>query len=528
MSDGASQMPESSARALARVSGLVAEARGPEEILSLLVAAAVERLGADGAAALRVTNDGGLRVVAARDLPGDVAGWSTEAEVLGDELGEEFRAACGPKFAYAEVLPLVADGNLYGVLVLLASSARGLAEEQLDLAQGLVDLAAVAIGKAVQYAKLERAYKELEASREALARSEKLRALGQMAAGVSHDLKNILNPLGLEVQFLRRLLHGNDRVAHEVLSRMEDAIRTGSETIERLRSFSRQEPERAAEPTDVNRATEAAIDICMPRIREQVGIELRRERAEASVVLVRATELASAVVNLLMNALDAMPSAGRITVSTGAADGGAWVEVADDGPGMPPEVERRVFEPFFTTKPQGTGLGLPMVYALAQRHSGRVALETAPGRGTRVKMWFPAGGERAVRPIGERGCGGRRLLVVEDDAASRTTLQTLLKEEGFTVDAAGSAEEAVSRLEAFEPDVLLVDFQMPGMDGVRLAHHARKWRPELPVVLMSGFDESRGAMGALLREPRTEHLLKPVDVGTLVAALERVLKGGPA
>ena len=215
----------------------------------------------------------------------------------------------------------------------------------------------------------------------------KLRVLGQMAAGVAHDLKNVLNPIGLNLVLLRRRA-GDAAAVAEVSARIEDAIRTGTELIDRLRGFSRQEPERVAEPADLNRVADAAVDICLPRIHQSKGIQVERERGESPPVLVNASELVSAVVNLVVNAAEALADTGTIRVRTGADEGG-WIEIADDGPGMPPEVARRVFEPFFTTKDRGTGLGLAQVYALAQRHGGRVELDTAPGAGTRFRLWFP-------------------------------------------------------------------------------------------------------------------------------------------
>jgi CheY-like chemotaxis protein len=325
---------------------------------------------------------------------------------------------------------------------------------------------------------------------------------------VAHDLKNIFNPIALNLQVLRRGAAG-DRHADEVFARIEDAIRTGSDTVERLRRFSRQEADPAPEPIDLDRVTDAALAICLPRIRERAGIEVRREHEHMPRVLVRPSELVTAIVNLVVNALDAMPLHGTITVRTGADEGG-WVEVADDGPGMPPEVQNRVFEPFFTTKPEGTGLGLAMVYAFVHRHGGRVTLDTMPGRGTTVRLWFPP-------------AASRRLLVVEDEAAARQALQMLLQDEGFTVAASPSGEEALACLEVFEPDALLVDFQLPGIDGATLARRARQWRSSLPVVLMSGFDESNDALASLLRTPLTERIDKPIDMDRLVAALEQVL-----
>jgi signal transduction histidine kinase len=226
-----------------------------------------------------------------------------------------------------------------------------------------------------------------------MARTEKLRALGQMAAGVSHDLKNILNPLSLQLELLRRKVsRGDTSGALEAAGRMGDVLRFGLETVERLRAFSRQDTEREAEPIELDRTAALAIELSRARLGQHPGISLEEELTSPPAIRGRAAELATALVNLVLNSTEAMPEGGRITVRTGAADGGAWVEVADDGPGMPPEVEAHLFEPFFTTKKDGTGLGLAMVYASVRRQGGRVDLETAPGKGTRIRLWFPAAG----------------------------------------------------------------------------------------------------------------------------------------
>jgi PAS domain S-box-containing protein len=357
-----------------------------------------------------------------------------------------------------------------------------------------------------------------------LRQGHKLRALGQMAGSIAHDLNNILGPIGLQVQMLRAVV-SDDWQLDEMLGMIEDAVRTGADTVARLRNFSRQEPELPAEPTDLSQMIELALQICLPRVREHEAITLRREPSLTPRVLVRPSELVNAIVNLTMNAIEALPGKGTITVRTGSAVD-VWVEVADDGPGMPSEVEKRVLEPFFTTKPQGTGLGLAMVYAFVQRHGGRLDIDTAPGRGTTVRLSFPANAEgqreRAADAPVRRSLG--RLLVVEDEPRSRMVLQTLLVEEGFTVETAASAEDALVKATTFQPDVLVTDLQLPGMDGAALSRRVRASRGDLPVLIMSGFDESHGALAALLREPRTEHILKPVDLDQLMMRLERMFE----
>ena len=360
--------------------------------------------------------------------------------------------------------------------------------------------------------------KRLEAS---VRQDDKLRALGQLAAGIAHDLKNILNPISLQLQLLRTRV-GGDGSANDALAAIEEAIRAGADTVENLRRFSRKEADRAPEPSDVNRFADVALEICRPKIYEHPGVQIARERGEAPQILVRGSELVTAIVNLVVNAVEALPETGAITVRTGSDGGGAWVEVADDGPGMPPEVEGRVFEPFFTTKPHGTGLGLSMVYAFVQRHGGRVSVDTGAGRGTAVRMWFPAAPSSRAAPAIARPAASR-LLLVEDDAASRQALCTLLEDEGFAVEARATAEQALAALPSCQPDALVVDFQLPGMDGVTLASAARERRGALPVVIMSGFDRTNPKLAAFLRMPRTEHVGKPIDVHILIDTLTRLV-----
>jgi signal transduction histidine kinase len=374
---------------LVRSSRLVSEANDPAQILRLLVDEAVGQMGARAAAVLQITEGDRLRVTVTAGLTSALATWETEPDLIGPELDQALLAAAGPPFTQAYTIPLVSTGDLFGVLVLLSDLEHPLTNAQLALVTGLADLSGTALGKAAQYASLAQSFAELRASKELLARSEKLRALGQMAAGVSHDIKNILNPLHLQLQLLRRRLPAGSAAAEEVVARMEDVVKHGVDVVERLRAFSRQDPEREAEPVALAPVMETVLDLCAPRIPVGAGIELRREPGEAPAILARQSELITAVVNLVFNAIEAMSSGGAITVRTGAADGGGWIEVADDGPGMPPEIERRIFEPFFTTKEQGTGLGLAMVYAFVHRHSGKLTVETAPGKGTRLRLWFP-------------------------------------------------------------------------------------------------------------------------------------------
>jgi signal transduction histidine kinase len=380
---------------LVRFSRMASEAGSGKEILPLLAGAAVEHLKADGAVVVEVTEAGSLRVAATRDV-GELAGWTgAEGDVIGDELGAELVRHSAGAFARAATMPLVNNGGLFGALVLLfRPGTTGDDATGLQVARALADLAAVALGRAAELAKLARANAELRASREALARTEKLRALGQMAAGISHDLKNILNPLSLHAQLAQRALaRGDTDQVSASLEECRGVIRRGVEAIDRLRAFSRQSPENRATQADLNALLQEAVALARPQLAARPGIQTSFvvDLAEVPHVVVHSEEVVAAVVNLLVNAIDAMVDGGTITLRTSRHDGGVALTVADDGPGMTPEVQAHVFEPFFTTKgAEGTGLGLAMVFATMQRHSGTVTLETAPGRGATFTLSFPA------------------------------------------------------------------------------------------------------------------------------------------
>jgi signal transduction histidine kinase len=381
---------------LIRFSQLVADGAPEAQILPLVAETAMESARADAALVLRVGEDGDASVVAVNGVPDAMLGWRAEAETIGAEVGELLRRACGDAFAQAHVRVLASGGGLFGALVLLFREPSHVNVERFELANAIVDLAATAMNRAAHDAELRRAYDELRASQAALLRTEKLRALGQMAAGVTHDLKNILNPISLHLQVIGRAAsHGNTADVKESVEEAKLAVRRGVETVERLREFSRQAPEAKLEMVDVNRLVREARDLAKARMASRKGRmnEILEELGEPPSISARTGEVVSALVNLVVNAIDAMPDGGTITLRTRAERGGAIVEVADDGPGMPPEVEKRVFEPFFTTKGEaGTGLGLAMVYACVQRHGGTIALVTAPGKGTAFTLWFPAGG----------------------------------------------------------------------------------------------------------------------------------------
>ena len=379
--------------ALLEIGRLLSEATTAGEVLASLADAAVELTSADAAAIFEVSADERLAIVAERGMPESMRGWSDDVDAIGADLAEHTRAASGRGFVRASAIPMVSGGNIFGALVLLFRDAAPMPAEGERLARGLVDLAASAMAKAAQHAQLLRAHEELRASQETLLRTEKLRSLGEMAAGLSHDLKNVCGPLVLHLKVAERALERKQEAdVREAIVECQTVARRMNEMLERLRDFSRQSPEPRVEQTDLNRLAHEAVQLAKPRMAARGGRTNRivEELGTPPKVPSRSSEVVSALVNLLVNAIDATPDGSTITIRSGADGGRAFVSVADQGPGMPADVQARVFQPFFTTKGEkGTGLGLAMVYACMQRHGGSVTLDTAPGKGSTFTLWFP-------------------------------------------------------------------------------------------------------------------------------------------
>jgi signal transduction histidine kinase len=249
-------------------------------------------------------------------------------------------------------------------------------DDEIRLLRALADSTSIAIENVQLYAEL--------------ARTERLRAVGTMAAGITHDLKNVLSPLWLHLQLLQRQLDRDPAGAKEAIDEMIKVLKLGNEITERLRLFVRPDTGAAVEPCDLGDAARNAVEICRPRLRDNSSLHVVVESTEAPPVRVRRAELVSALVNLVVNACEAMTSGGRIALRAGNSNGRAWVEVDDNGPGIPPEIRTHVLDEFFTTKENGTGLGLAVVSAFMQQSSGAVEIDSEVGRGTRVRLAFPA------------------------------------------------------------------------------------------------------------------------------------------
>jgi len=404
--------------ALVKFARVVSDASAPRVVLERLADALVEHVCPNGVGVFALEADARLHLVEVRNLGSIRVGLSAELDELATLPRKLSRGGDGKRTeddtsGYV-ARPLVAGGDLFGAVIMACTASQALADDRLQLAEGLIDLAAIALETAAHVQKLETQFAELQRQQEMLARTEKLRALGQMAAGVSHDLRNILNPLSLHIQVITRAIdRGNTTDAKESAVEMKQVLQRGLASLERLRDFSRQDKEARTELVDLDVLAREAVAIGKSRGGAGRGRAPRivEELTSPAPVMAISGEVVSALVNLVVNAVDAMngnvseeaSGAARcstITLRSGEDGELSWVEVADDGPGMPPEVARRIFEPFFTTKgSEGTGLGLAMVYATMQRHGGTVTVDTKPGKGTAFRLTFPKPSPNSLRNV---------------------------------------------------------------------------------------------------------------------------------
>jgi PAS domain S-box-containing protein len=357
--------------------------------------------------------------------------------------------------------------------------------------------------------------KEAEKERQHLARSEKLRALGQLAGGVAHDLNQ---SLGIIAGYCDVVTQALDRASvdlpevRETLGMVAQAAMDGGETVKRLLMFARAQEQGERQRLDLGALLADVARLTAPRWRDAAQVEGRPIQVEVRVEGDLAVDgwpanLRAAFTNLVLNAVDAMPQGGLVTLSARRVDpspssGQAAeieVSVADNGAGMPPEVQARVFEPFFSTKGEkGTGLGLAMVYGVVEQHGGRIALESEVGRGTTFRMVLPAAGLIAAerKPTGAAGQRRvRRILAVDDEPSLRQLIPRLLGQDGHHVAVAASGEEALTYLEREAAvgrpfDLVISDLGMgPGMNGWDLADQVRRRFPAVCFTLATGWGE---------------------------------------
>jgi len=374
---------------------------------------------------------------------------------------------------------------------------------------------------------------------------ERLRALGQMASGIAHDINNAISPVSLYTESLLEREPNLSARARGYLTTIQRAIEDVARTVARMREFYRErEAQLTLERVDLNRAVRQIAELTRPRwsdLPQQRGVmvDLRTELRDSLPDIMGAeNEIRDALTNLIFNAVDAMPNGGTLTVRTltSAGAGGedrVLIEVTDTGVGMDEDTRRRCLEPFFTTKGErGTGLGLAMVYGMIQRHSAELDIESAAGVGTTVRLSFPAHTSSAVstQQEGNLPVAGRRLriLLVDDDPLLIKSLQDTLQEDGHQIAATHGGQAGIDAFAAALKrgeglDVVITDLGMPYVDGRKVAASIKMLSATTPVILLTGWGQRLIAANDI--PPHVDKLLsKPPRLHELRAALAELVK----
>lgn len=388
---------------------------------------------------------------------------------------------------------------------------------------------------------------ELLLAEAALRQSQKMEAIGQLTGGLAHDFNNLLTGITGSLELMAvRLAKGRVDELDRYLNLAREAAKRAAALTHRLLAFARRQT-LDPKPTDINQLVRGMGDL----IRRTVGPAVDVTVADAPqlwLVLVDPNQLESALLNLCINARDAMPDGGKLTIETSeyALDDGesktlelqageyVLLSVSDTGGGMTPDVTERAFDPFFTTKPlgAGTGLGLSMVYGFVRQSGGQPRIYSTPGKGTKVLLYLPRylGDLKAVEPSdgvqsAQRG-GGETVLVVDDESSVRTLISEVLEELGYIVMQAEHAAAGLRVLEACDRlDLLVTDVGLPGgMNGRQLADAALVKRPNLKILFITGYAEN-AVMGGGHLKPGMHLLTKPFALETLGARIKEIIAG---
>jgi signal transduction histidine kinase/CheY-like chemotaxis protein len=415
------------------------------------------------------------------------------------------------------------------VLAALVIATLGMAQAALRRANRELGERAEALTQANEL--LAEQMEERAKAEEQLRQSQKMQALGQLTGGIAHDFNNLLTVIQGSADILTR-----DELAEDKRKRFARAIVQAADNAavltSQLLAFARRQPLKP-EVVDLAALVAGMTELLDRTMGERVKIETRLERSTCPVTVDR-NQLQSAILNVASNARDAMPDGGTLTIAVGgtvSATGEPMsaVAISDTGVGMDPETAGRIFEPFFTTKKtgKGTGLGLSQVYGFATQSGGEVTVDSSPGRGATITLLLPcsAGGEAAEAENLDAAVPEQpraEILVVEDNEEVGQFAETLLSELGHSVTLATSGEEALELTRGRDFDLVFSDVVMPGMGGLRLAERLAEEKPDLPVILATGYSQEIAQSGSGGRPV----ILKPYRLSTLSEALADAMAQG--
>jgi signal transduction histidine kinase/CheY-like chemotaxis protein len=432
--------------------------------------------------------------------------------------------------------PLLIESQVFGVLVTARRESGAFTSTDCEFLRQLSEHVALAVNQSHVYTALQLAYDDLRQTQQIVVQQERLGALGQMASGIAHDINNAISPIALYTEMLLENEPNLSSRTRQYLETTQRAIEDVANTVARMKEFYRKrEPQLVLMPVDLSSLARQILDLTraswsdMPQKRGMV-IQLKTELASSLPPAAGIeSEVREALTNLVLNAVDAMPDGGTLTLRTGTIEGESdqrqvYVEVADTGVGMDEQTRRRCLEPFFTTKGErGTGLGLAMVYGMTKRLNTQIDLESTLGKGTSVRLRFSLASSPAgeIAPVATPS--RQRILVVDDDPLLIKSLRDGLESDGHVVVTAGGGQEGINLFQAAARDcepfaVVITDLGMPYVDGRKVASAVKSVSPTTPVILLTGWGKRLVEEGDL--PPDVDRVLsKPPKLRELRTAL---------
>lgn len=426
-------------------------------------------------------------------------------------------------------IPIISEDVCLGTLNLGSQKEDGFSVDQIDLMQTIANGLGNALKNARLYTALEQSYSELQTAQDQLIKSEKLRALGEMSAGVAHDFNNMLGAILGRAQLMKTQVF--DPTVLRGLDIIEKAAIDGATTIRRLQDFTRKRTDQVFKHVDLVQVIEDTLSMTRTRWETSAhvnGIQYTVTTQFDNVLPIagESSELIEVLTNIIFNALDAMPSGGSLHIRAGTQDDRVFASVTDTGRGMTEEIRRRVFDPFFTTKGvKGNGLGMSVAYGIVNRHKGDIEIESEVGKGTTVRIFLPVNlhavrqiAEVAVKPQKRTG----RFLIVDDEDPIRDLLAEMLVEQGHEVHTASGGREGLEIFKARMPDLVITDLGMPEVSGWDVATGVKALSPNASVILMTGWgitlDKDRA------RERGVDVILsKPFQISEIQKVLNEIL-----
>jgi len=396
------------------------------------------------------------------------------------------------------LIPILYNEKVIAVLSLESKKDHGFEGEQMELLNSLAGHLSVAMQNAKLFSDLEEAYQNLKNTQQHMIQIERFRAFGEMASGVVHDFNNILASILGRVQLLLlRLKKEGDTPSDgtvKSLQMIEKSATDGAKILSRVQEFTKEKPDTDFCPIDPNQLVEDSLEMTKAHWRDEsllagIPIEINKELKAKDMVMGDATELREVLTNLILNAVDAMPQGGALTLRTEQDEESVTLNVEDTGLGMTEEVKNKIFVPFFTTKgDEGTGLGLSLVHGIITRHKGEIMVKSVPGQGSSFTIKLPRCDlvkkkEMSAKPRNENAY----ILVIEDEKNIREVLDEILSTAGHKVSQAASGEEGIELFKKQKADIVITDLGMSGLSGWEVADNIKAQDPLTPVILSTGW-----------------------------------------